>query len=71
MKKLTDQYTQDYFVELERADKVEYPRNARIVNLIQQYKKAGLLLDIGVGTGLFVEIAAKRGFEVYGLDVSD
>lgn len=71
MKKLTDQYTQDYFVELERADKVEYPRNARIVNLIQQYKKAGLLLDIGVGTGLFMEIAAKRGFEVYGLDVSD
>jgi ubiquinone/menaquinone biosynthesis C-methylase UbiE len=71
MKNLTDQYTQDYFEELEKADMVEYPRNARIVDLIQQHKKTGLLLDIGVGTGLFMEIAAKRGFEVFGLDVSE
>jgi 2-polyprenyl-3-methyl-5-hydroxy-6-metoxy-1,4-benzoquinol methylase len=71
MKNQTDQYTQEYFKELEKADRVEYPRNARIVDLIQQYKKNGLLLDIGVGTGLFMDIALKRGFKVYGLDVSD
>jgi 2-polyprenyl-3-methyl-5-hydroxy-6-metoxy-1,4-benzoquinol methylase len=70
MTKLTDQYTKDYFEELEKADKVEYPRNARIVDLIQRYTKKGRLLDIGVGTGLFMEIAQKKGFEVFGLDVS-
>ncbi len=71
MKNLADQYTQDYFKELEKADQVEYPRNARILDLIQDYIKSGSLLDIGVGTGLFMEIAIQRGFEVSGLDVSD
>lgn len=71
MKNLADQYTQDYFIELEKADQVEYPRNARILDLIQDYGKVGTLLDIGVGTGLFMEIAMQRGFEVSGLDVSD
>lgn len=70
MTKLTDQYTKDYFEELEKADKVEYPRNDRIVDLIQRYTKKGRLLDIGVGTGLFMGIAQKKGFEVFGLDVS-
>lgn len=71
MKNLADQYTQDYFKELEKADQVEYPRNARILDLIQDYIKSGSLLDLGVGTGLFMEIAIQRGFEVSGLDVSD
>lgn len=70
MTNLADQYTKDYFQELEKADQVEYPRNARIVDLIQKYVKPGALLDIGVGTGVFMEIAQKRGFDVAGLDVS-
>ncbi len=52
MKNLADQYTQDYFKELEKADQVEYPRNARILDLIQHYVKTGTLLDIGVRKGL-------------------
>jgi 2-polyprenyl-3-methyl-5-hydroxy-6-metoxy-1,4-benzoquinol methylase len=71
MKNLADQYTKDYFEELEKADQVEYPRNARIINQIQNYIKTGRLLDVGVGTGLFMEIAQKKGFEVFGLDVSE
>lgn len=67
---MTDQYSKKYFEELEQAEKVEYPRNARILDLIQKYKGSGKLLDVGVGTGLLMEIAQNRGFEVYGLDVS-
>lgn len=67
---MVDQYTENYFKGLEEAEKIEYPRNVRIVDLIQKYQKKGRFLDIGVGTGLLMEIANQRGFEVYGLDVS-
>lgn len=63
-------YTKKYFFDLEKADKTEYPRNARILDEIERFIKKGKLLDIGVGTGLFMEIAQKKGFEVYGIDVS-
>lgn len=67
---MADMYSQSYFSELEKAERVEYPRNARIINEILPFVQKGKLLDIGVGTGLFMEIAEKKGFEVYGLDVS-
>jgi 2-polyprenyl-3-methyl-5-hydroxy-6-metoxy-1,4-benzoquinol methylase len=70
VKMKTDQYTKEYFQDLEQAEAIEFPRNARILDLIQIYKKSGRLLDVGVGTGLFMDIAQKAGFEVYGLDVS-
>lgn len=64
-------YSKKYFSELEKADKIEYPRNARILEEILPYFKKGKLLDIGVGSGLFMELAQNKGFEVYGLDVSE
>lgn len=67
---MSDQYSKNYFSELEQAEKIEYPRNARILALIKKYHEKGSLLDIGVGTGLFMEIAQRLGFDVYGLDVS-
>lgn len=64
-------YTRRYFSDLEKADQAEYPRNFRILSEVLKYFKKGKLLDIGVGTGLFMEIAKKEGFEVYGVDVSE
>ncbi|HSE32727.1 MAG TPA: class I SAM-dependent methyltransferase [Pyrinomonadaceae bacterium] len=43
---------------------------ARRLSLIKQYKSHGKLLDIGCGFGYFLNVAAREGFEVYGLDVS-
>lgn len=63
-------YDEEYFSDLERADRVEYPRNLRTLLAIELYKKGGKLLDVGIGTGLFLKIAKKRGWDIYGIDIS-
>lgn len=65
-----DQYGKDYFKGLDEADETEVPRNLRILRLIESYKKNGRLLDVGVGTGLFLSLAKSYGWEIYGLDIS-
>ena len=42
----------------------------RAADLVLKYKKGGLLLDIGCGTGDFLFEMKKRGFRVVGNDVS-
>lgn len=64
-------YDKNYFSQLERADKIELPRNLRILNLIEEYRKSGRILDVGIGTGLFLKLAKKHGWDVYGIDVSE
>ncbi|MCX6824774.1 MAG: class I SAM-dependent methyltransferase [candidate division SR1 bacterium] len=41
-----------------------------IIDKIKKYKKEGKLLDIGCATGFFMDIAEKKGFDVYGVDIS-
>lgn len=38
---------------------------------LRPWKPHGRLLDVGCGTGLFLEVAAERGYDVHGLDVSE
>lgn len=42
----------------------------KIVNIIKRYKKNGRLLDIGAGSGIFVEEAIKGGFDAFGVEPS-
>ena len=35
---------------------------------IERHRKSGRLLDIGCGTGLFLSVARRRGWEPYGID---
>ena len=43
---------------------------ARRLKLIQSFKTSGRLLDIGCGLGFFLNVAARRGFDVQGLEMS-
>ncbi|HEV2884459.1 MAG TPA: class I SAM-dependent methyltransferase [Pyrinomonadaceae bacterium] len=43
---------------------------ARRLKLIRRYKSSERLLDIGCSLGYFLDVAARAGFEVYGLDAS-
>ncbi|MBU2043673.1 MAG: methyltransferase domain-containing protein [Candidatus Omnitrophica bacterium] len=41
-----------------------------ILNRIEKHKKRGRLLDIGCANGFFLDEARRRGWEVYGLELS-
>ncbi len=38
---------------------------------ISPYKKSGKILDIGCGVGVFLKVAQERGYETYGLEISE
>jgi 2-polyprenyl-3-methyl-5-hydroxy-6-metoxy-1,4-benzoquinol methylase len=42
----------------------------RILDRIEKHKKNGLMLDVGCGPGIFLDLASKRGWTVYGIDIS-
>jgi 2-polyprenyl-3-methyl-5-hydroxy-6-metoxy-1,4-benzoquinol methylase len=42
-----------------------------VLNLVQQEKQRGKLLDVGCSTGIFLSLAHQQGFEVIGIDVSE
>jgi 2-polyprenyl-3-methyl-5-hydroxy-6-metoxy-1,4-benzoquinol methylase len=46
-------------------------RAAQLLNRIEQHQPPGRLLDIGCGMGLFVEVAARRGWDAWGLDINE
>ena len=40
------------------------------IRLIEEYSKKGKILDLGCATGVFLDIAQKRGWDSYGIDIS-
>ncbi|MCP4404112.1 MAG: methyltransferase domain-containing protein [bacterium] len=48
---------------------MEYQK--RLLDLIEQYTNTGKMLEIGVGAGLFMQLANERGWNIEGIDPSE
>lgn len=66
-----EKYDKLYFADLEKGEKIEFPRNLRILKAIETFQKGGKLLDVGIGTGLFLRIAKEHGWKAIGIDISN
>lgn len=46
-------------------------RYEEILDRLEEYRHTGKLLDVGAGYGFFLEIAKRRGWDVYGTELTD
>ncbi len=46
-------------------------RYNELLNSLEKYRKTNRILDVGCGIGYFLEVAQKRGWEVYGTEYTD
>ena len=46
-------------------------RYEELLDQFEKYRKTGKILDVGCGIGYFLEVAKKRGWEVYGTEYTD
>jgi len=46
-------------------------RYHELLDLFEPFRKTNKLIDIGCGIGYFLEVAKRRGWEVYGVEITD
>jgi 2-polyprenyl-3-methyl-5-hydroxy-6-metoxy-1,4-benzoquinol methylase len=71
--KILTHYREDYF-DRYHSDQIEGSRNKlfnHILDLIEENRGIGRLLDVGTGCGFFPVAAQKRGWEVKGIEPSN
>jgi 2-polyprenyl-3-methyl-5-hydroxy-6-metoxy-1,4-benzoquinol methylase len=57
----------NYYVKHKKEDELTFRK--RMV-LIEKYRKKGKLLDVGCSIGTFLDVAKKKGWDVYGIDIN-
>lgn len=48
----------------------KFPTDQIYINLVKKYTDKGKLIDVGCGTGNFLHLAKKTGFDVWGVEIS-
>ncbi|MBC8553086.1 MAG: class I SAM-dependent methyltransferase [Candidatus Brocadiales bacterium] len=65
-------YKNEYYKIYSKDQRSGYRRglNGHILDLIESRKGNGRLLDVGAGLGFFLDDAQKRGWQIYGIELS-
>ncbi len=65
-------YTQDpnRYTQATNQQRNLWLRRLQLINDFQQSKGLNRILDIGCGTGVFLEVAMNQGWDVYGIEIS-
>ena len=68
-------YSEDYYIGGSKIANARYLEKRRIISkerlkIIERIKRPGRILDIGCCFGTFLEAAKKRGWEPYGVEIS-
>lgn len=72
-------YGEEYFIGKKSQGFSDYERFRDVISrnseyrisLIQKYRACGNLLDVGCALGFFLETARKKGWNVWGIEISD
>jgi 2-polyprenyl-3-methyl-5-hydroxy-6-metoxy-1,4-benzoquinol methylase len=71
-------YTKEYYNRWALKDlrheglvKVKHATFRRILDIVEKYKNVDSLLDIGCSFGYFLELAEDRGWDSYGIEISE
>ncbi|PID57334.1 hypothetical protein CSB45_07350 [candidate division KSB3 bacterium] len=67
---IDDVYDHAYFQRLVERKPQELVFHQRTLACIEQHKRSGTILDVGIGIGIFMELAQERGWDVQGVDPS-
>ena len=68
---LSKAYGEEYYkIWYEKQYKQRVKLWARRFNKVKKFCKPGKLLDVGTGDGLFLKVAKKANFDVYGTEIS-
>jgi len=81
---LAELYSIEYFEEFQskffskcHEDYVHYKDDPRLaifqkgLSLLMSYKQSGRILDVGCATGVFLDMAKNKGWDPYGVDISE
>ena len=67
---LIDYYSNNYELT-SYLSPITVSRYNKILDSFEKYKKIGNLLDVGAGSGFFLEIIKQRGWYAYGTELTD
>lgn len=70
MDELVDYYSNNY-ERTSYLSPITIKRFNEILDRLEPFRKTGKLLDVGAGYGFFMEIAQKRGWDVYGTELTN